>query len=317
MTYRYLYLAFALSACSNSSSETIDAACTHQAQARCSQLMTCSAADFERRFPDLATCEAREKLQCTDGLSAPHTAVDTKTADACTTALAAESCMSFVYDVSPPAQCNPQSGPTADGAACAFSSQCRSTFCAVASTSLCGTCQEPPTAGTSCANNGCGPAMVCVASTMQCQVPGAASAACSAQLPCATGLACVGATTTAMGTCMQQVATADLACDNTLKTAPDCDPSAGLTCNTMTKTCVQQPIVAAGQPCGLVNNVPTACAGGARCFGAAGAKMCVAPAADGAACDTMVGPDCIAPARCVTGGTGTAGTCLLPGSQSC
>jgi hypothetical protein len=39
--------------------------------------------------------------------------------------------------------------------------------------------------------------------------------------------------------------------------------------------------------------------------------LCVAPAADGSACNTDSGPDCETPAKCV------GGTCQLPGSMSC
>src|SRR4051794_39191891 len=51
-----------------------DQACADLATARCGALMTCSAPDLARRWPDIATCEAREKLACTDALAAPQTA---------------------------------------------------------------------------------------------------------------------------------------------------------------------------------------------------------------------------------------------------
>ncbi len=74
-----------------------------------------------------------------------------------------------------------------------------------------------------------------------------------------------------------------------------------------------QPLVAAGQSCGVINNVVVACLAGASCQRPAGSTTgtCVAPAADGAACDATNGPFCSGPAKCVSG------TCQLPGSASC
>ena len=300
------------------SSLTADQACTHEAQARCSQLMTCSPADFQRRWPDLDTCETREKLACSDGLAAPGTAATPKTADACATALAAQTCADFLNDVPPPEACLTQSGATADGGACAFASQCKSGFCAIASDALCGTCQEIPAAGASCTTNGCGQAMSCVAASLQCEAPVALGGACSKTQPCASGLACVGATTTTTGTCQTQVTSLGAFCDHTLKTAPNCDPNAGLTCDSTSSMCTTEPIVPAPAPCGTIQGIDNACAGGATCYGSATTMTCVAPAADGAACDTVNGPDCLTPAKCVSPTTGgTTGTCQLPGSMAC
>jgi hypothetical protein len=39
---------------------------------------------------------------------------------------------------------------------------------------------------------------------------------------------------------------------------------------------------------------------------------CKADTADGTACDTILGPGCITPARCVIGGVGSGGTCEIP-----
>src|SRR5437763_4188562 len=89
---------------------TADQACTQLAQVRCSQLQTCSAADLARRWPDLATCEARDKLACTDSLAAKATAASPSSAEKCGAALAAQSCDAFLAAVPPPADCLPQLG---------------------------------------------------------------------------------------------------------------------------------------------------------------------------------------------------------------
>jgi hypothetical protein len=149
---------------------------------------------------------------------------------------------------------------------------------------------------------------------MTCQLPGGAGATCSADLPCAESFGCV----TATGICTALVETIGDTCDPTNATGPACRADDGLVCDSMTKKCVTQPIAAAGQPCGPVTQgIFTACSGAATCVHAAGAAgTCVAPAPDLGACDTVVGPTCLAPARCVTSGS-TSGTCQLPGSMTC
>ena len=77
---------------------------------------------------------------------------------------------------------------------------------------------------------------------------------------------------------------------------------------------------AAGQTCGNVGGVQTRCAAGATCNRPPQSQTgtCLAPAADGAACDTAAGPGCLYPAKCVPASSGgTAGTCELPGDPSC
>jgi hypothetical protein len=98
-----------------------------------------------------------------------------------------------------------------------------------------------------------------------------------------------------------------------------CDGVQGLFCAGATgaKTCAQTMFVGAGAACGPVTQSSFAgCTAGA-CYtakGLAGAGetgTCKANAADGAACDSVLGPSCEFPARCVLG-NGTAGTCKVP-----
>jgi hypothetical protein len=93
-------------------------------------------------------------------------------------------------------------------------------------------------------------------------------------------------------------------------TAP-CDLTKFLFCNPVTDVCQAATIVAAGQPCGLVNGGYAACQAGGTCNGTLppliNSGTCAAPAADGKACGT--GPneqDCLSPAVC------RSGLCALP-----
>jgi len=309
--------------CGSSHTTTVDAlsadeACTQISTARCTHLQGCSTALLDRRWADVTQCEMREKLACTNAQQAANTAATPESVVACAQALAATTCDSFLAGDTPQ-ECLPLAGPGATGTTCEFAAQCASAFCAIAPNSVCGTCQTAPVPGSSCAAQGCGPTMVCAAATQQCVVPLEAGGSCSRGAPCGEGLACVGATMTTPGTCTAQATTVGATCDPQRKTGPDCSAAAGLACDTTTKMCVMQPIVAAPMACGLVAGVDTRCSAAASCEIPTGQTTgtCVAPAADGAACDITNGPDCLFPARCVTDGVSNTGTCELPGATTC
>ena len=323
-------LAFALlAACGSSVTSAPDAptppadaaltaaqACATSAAARCAKLQACSPADLQRRFGTLAVCEARDTLGCTEALAAPMTGQTPTKVLACSDAVTAESCPDF-FSKAPPAACTTPVGT--DTGACGFAAECTTGFCGIATDAQCGTCAPQPLVGDSCATLGCGQTLVCVASTMTCQTPVASGGSCSRDLPCEAGFACVGTTAQppVNGICMAEVATAGATCDAKRKTGPDCSGDAGLTCDGTTNVCVAQPLAAAGASCGLVAGVVTRCTAGATCVLPTGSTMgtCVAPAADGAACDPATGPTCLTPARCIpTTAGGTAGTCMLPGA---
>jgi hypothetical protein len=295
---------------------TSDQACATQAQAHCAKLMTCSMPDLVRHFGDLVTCETRVALACTDGQAAPDTASTPELALTCAAAVTASTCTDFLSNT-PPAACTAPPGPL--NGTCAFGAQCSTSFCGVGAEALCGTCQTPPTVGESCIGIGCGDTLVCVGTTTTavCKQPGGLNANCNGTQPCDNGFTCVGQN--GSGKCLAQIAALGGQCDPSHRTRASCNTDDGLTCNTQSAKCVAQPLVAAGMPCGLVNNVETGCLAGASCKIATGQTKgtCIAPAADGAACDDTNFPRCFEPARCIPTGGGTAGTCQLPGSKSC
>src|SRR5215470_1664568 len=96
-----------------------DQACDAVSMARCSRLQACSPALLQRRWPDLATCEAREKLACTDALAAASTAASPTTVEACAVTLTASTCDDFLAGDIPPA-CLPMAGSLATGTTCEF-----------------------------------------------------------------------------------------------------------------------------------------------------------------------------------------------------
>jgi hypothetical protein len=138
------------------------------------------------------------------------------------------------------------------------------------------------------------------------------------------------AKTATSGTCQAQGQKVGASCDPSHETAADCDSTLELYCdavkaNKTFHTCLQAAKAGPGKPCGTVNGVYTQCTGASVCeklasTGDAGTtSVCVARAADGASCDTVTGPACMAPARCI--GTqldgGTSGKCTLPDTTPC
>jgi len=117
-------------------------------------------------------------------------------------------------------------------------------------------------------------------------------------------------------------------CDSKHETASECNIAAGLYCVSLKtsanfRTCQPVTLVEAGQPCGNqpsgANNV---CANDSTCVkGADGGTTdrCVANAKDDAPCNTVTGPACERPARCVGAvfDGGTEGTCTLAGTTAC
>jgi hypothetical protein len=153
---------------------------------------------------------------------------------------------------------------------------------------------------------------------------------CGKSALCGTGLFCVGSTTTAPGTCEPSVEDAGAPCDPAAKNGPGCDRQQGLTCDSVTRSCVLLSYVAAGQPCGTIDGVSVACEGAGVCTAtgadagsdaaadaAPPAFVCVLPAADGAECDLVKGPGCLSPARCIAADGGTSGTCQFANASLC
>ena len=199
--------------------------------------------------------------------------------------------------------------------------KCASGFCAIAPQSACGTCQAQPTAGDSCAElTTCGQGLACYKGTCVSYTT-MPDQPCSATQPCGALLQCVIAKDADGGVCKTTRETVDAACDPTLTTAAGCNQDLGYYCAPksagppIADTCQLIATTSAGMPCGRVSGVTTVCAQG-TCVKQAGdaGSLCVARAADNGSCNTITGPDCLAPARCT--GTlldgGTSGKCTLP-----
>jgi hypothetical protein len=337
-------------------------ACADVALARCSQGSECTLPEgttgtgfniLENYGEDPQTCIARQTLACTDGLIAPGTGNSPTKVEACVAEFGGYTCQKF-FDNQPPTECA-VTGSHANGASCTFNGQCLSGYCQGTKTSVCGACADPPAVGADCSASVCWQGQRCLASTQKCAAVVAMNGVCDATHPCDRGFVCFGAdaATSTSGTCLAAGTHVGQSCGGTL---PACDPTLGLYCGgpAGAKTCMQVVYgtatgspdggadassagkdagpagadAGAGVPCGVLpSGTHVGCVAGG-CYTATGVASgtdlgaCKPFAADNAACDSTVGPDCMPPARCVaTGGGstdgGSAGTCLVPTASMC
>jgi hypothetical protein len=311
-----LAAAVAASASCGADGPTADDACTQVAAANCAKIDQCIKNGTAIRYGDAPTCQARQKQSCLTALKAPGTGNSPTLVQTCATALPAASCEDYEQGNVTACQRN---GARSDGMPCAYPGQCKSGFCAINKGTNCGSCAEPTQAGASCATTTCSRGQVC-ANNNQCQPDGTQGTSCDRDHPCGYGLSCVGSSTTATGTCQASGMAAGTACDPIRKTAPACAGSLGFFCSSTTNMCAPITYVSAGSMCGLVSGAQVNCTAGSDCFGDTTTTpgTCKAQAADGMPCDTAAGPNCLPPARCVTGSaTVTAGTCRLPDAAAC
>jgi hypothetical protein len=313
---RSLWLCVLFACSSGGSSSDHNKACTDVSSARCTRLMTCSPSVFSRRFSSLAQCVMGHTQVCLNSFAASQNSNSDDRLEACAAALPTQDCTTFLADVTV-GPCQPSPGPRADGQPCAFAGQCSSAYCNIPAGSNCGGCAAQPKAGDACGD--CGTlGLVCANGT--CVAPLAAGASCDRMTaPCVSGTVCVGGGATTMGSCRAQATTAGAACDARRRTAPDCSRDADLYCATG-GTCMTAASAGQGMMCGQINGVLTLCASGG-CFGqmAGMPGTCASPAPDGMPCDSVNGPGCQLPARCVgsSSDAGTSGTCQLAGATSC
>jgi hypothetical protein len=297
-------------------------ACDSAAKAACARVSSCSSRfliDF--LYGDSATCEARSSASCYAATSANGSQWTADGVDTCAGQYSAYPCQKFFEGSAPPACI--VDGSLAEGAPCAVADQCASGYCSADHVTACGTCQSAPPLGHTCrVDADCGRGRACVkasgAATGVCADWVALSQPCDTKRPCAPGLSCVGANDPTPGTCMNAGSSTFTACDATAATKPGCDPLLGLVC--VSGMCKKVTENAAGQTCGLVSASFYSCKAGAACIKSSpmnATGICTAAAEDGKACDEVNGPPCLAPAKCIPTGTGSAGVCTLPDPSAC
>ena len=293
---------------------TKDQACADFAAAQCSKLDQCVVNGTTSRFGGVAICQARQKEACLARLNAPGTGNNPAAVELCVQQLPTGSCTDF--DLGDIPECLAKVGTREDGQPCAFPGQCKSSNCAIATGTSCGTCAEPDTGGETCTSTSCSHGFVCVEKTQLCQPRGTLDGTCDADHPCGAGLSCVTASGAQSGTCQAAGNTLGTPCDPQREVAPACDPNFGFFCDGTSHTCTAETFAPAGGECGFVKPIVVACTNNSTCFGTP--SKCVTNAADGMSCDTQAGPSCLPPAQCVTGSASEpAGRCELPDAAAC
>ncbi len=265
--------------------------CEAYALTFCNAIQRCAPAYLSISFGDVTTCKARQVIECVDSLTSMNLVVTKSEANRCMADVTAASCSDILDRKITTCEIP---GLLVDGASCGTDGECVSTYCKT-TTGQCGVCAPRLVAGGACTDdNDCQSGLKCPddANPRQCVAPVASGGACDPQKPCSFGLECGG------GTCKTPLG-AGATCS---VTAP-CDATLLLFCNPQTTVCQAATIVAAGQPCGLLNGGYTICQAGGTCNGTLppfiNSGTCAAPAGDGNACGT--GPndqDCLSPAVC-------------------
>ena len=327
-----------------SSGDSLDKACAVLAQAQCERRQLCTNTAMGsggtalypegvyvmNTYGDMATCLARQQLACMNNGNAPGTGTNPTQLENCASEYGTWSCVDlFDGNANSPPDCAP-AGKLANGQPCAMAGQCASRFCAGTKNASCGLCADEPLDGAVCAASGCAPGQECKAESngdLLCHTRRpVGDTTCTSDLPCQAFSTCVGASATdaaKTGVCTAASSALGAACGGS---NPGCDGNLGLVClgPNGAKTCQQIAYASAGSACGtLVDGARAECIS-ADCFTTTGpastsdtTAVCIARAADGAACDTQQGPICLAPARCVTSPGATSGTCTVPSAALC
>jgi hypothetical protein len=315
-------------------------ACADFAHAFCQQIDKCSLNGYVNKltYGDESTCENRETSICLGFLSAKGTGQAPAKLEMCVGTYANYSCPDF-RDNNPSTVCQVM-GTLGPGMTCGANGQCSSGYCNVGASQVCGTCEAVPLAGAMCnVQADCGHNLGCAiptgSATGTCAPFVASGGAClTGSAPCQATFACVGDNEAmhTMGKCQPQGAKVGDACDSFRQTAANCDGYKGLICvpakvGSGVGTCQAITLVGTGAVCGLMGSMPitgfAACQSGGACIKAAmndPTGKCVAPAADGAACDTDItkGPPCQTGSRCVPSAPmSTAGTCKPVDATTC
>lgn len=270
---------------SSSSSGGMSTACPAYAKSVCGKLQTCATTLFNTSYESAAACETRQTAVCEKRAAAAGTSFKDSKIQACATEIDGVACTDFATATL--SACAPTSGTLANGAACGDHNQCQSSYCK-SSNGQCGTCASRLTLGESCAGaaDGCEKGLVCDGT---CQTPVTLGGLCTSSAQCAPGLRC-----TAMNACEKPPSKLGDTCD---AINVGCDFTAGLWCDAGSSKCVAVNVAQAGESCAIAAGSFTACAAGGLCSN----QICVAPVADGTACDGTGNPPCQTDAACIDG----------------
>ena len=309
----------ACSSSSNSSNPTAEQSCSDLATARCQKMQLCNPQGLLNVYGDLSTCESKQSSTCVTNLGLPQTANTPAHTEACATATPGMSCSDFDLG-NVPVACQPPAGPRDAGSPCAVSAQCLTAYCLISDTSACGTCAPSPGVGDSCANNPCGPGLRCDNITLECVNPVGGGQACDDSSVCAPGYTCLGNNGTSPGSCEALATTVGASC-RIQDGGTRCDGRLGLYCNVpLGRVCAMAAEASVSQPCGTIDGGVIDCTAGAFCQLATGsdAGTCIAPVGNSVGCDTVSGPSCALPARCVLSSAGASGgTCQTTNTSNC
>jgi len=270
----------------------------------------CLPMSFQRSFGDVATCENRAALGCSNEAAIAGEGFLPSAVEDCAQEISGSDCDSFVF----PTQAGPRCAQMATnpaghlGAPCSVGLQCASGVCAPGpdDSSGCGTCSPPTNVDDACAVT-CSYGQFCDLSTGACSQPGKLGARCDADTPfmCEAGLICHGAV------CKGLLFEGD-ACDDASLADSVCDSQRELVCDGLRCVKWQPTVVGLGQPCNAEDGV-TICGARSYCdtIGSSTKYTCVPEIPDGGHCNGFDQNHCLFPMECIDE------QCALPDPPTC
>jgi hypothetical protein len=273
---------------------TAEKACADYAEARCRLLERCSPAMLAGYYGSVASCLAREKLDCRPDRFG-WTGVNETPADveACARTMSALACDELTTGEKWWG-CSPPPGRLTEGSPCALNAQCASGLCDRSALG-CGVCQAQKPEGTRCAwSDECAADFACVQS--RCVRRPGEGGACRESDDCAGSLACVRLPD-GSSSCARPLGEG-APCTNDQGLKGPCDIDHFLICDPATLTCRRIRFVGEGERCGVDLSF---CKGGTTCdYLDPMGSPCHPLIPDGSPCRFGV-DDCWTPSECIDG----------------
>jgi hypothetical protein len=281
----------------NASKALGDEACAQWATHYCKRLESCAPISVSIDYGNVEDCIARNRPVCASALQAQATGATASTMTSCALAYDSASCDDVVVGKTPQACHAP--GLLGAGAPCGDGSQCAGpqAYCRIAADETCGACAPLGDVGAACDSaRDCRYGLVCYFSCLR---PVPKGDTCDGMLrQCPETLVCLNYR------CVDP-APRDAPC---APNADHCDHDRGLFCDPEEKVCSPYAVADVGAACGA----GTICKRGACVPDETTAvSRCVASVPDGASCDAIHGPTCLAPSKCVSG------QCRAPRATTC
>lgn len=269
------------------------AACRSYAQALCERVEACAPFLARTGLGRGSLCVDAVAERCFETAGLGGSQRTPEALSSCAEETRKSTCDAFLESFPEPCALPP--GKLADGAGCAFSEQCASTFCAREADVACGVCMAAPRAGERCVQGACARGLLCT-SAGACVAPARLGQPCGPNDPCARLLFCD------TGVCVPRRELGE-GCAG----FGQCDTFGETSC-AANSLCVATRVVGKGQACDLTANALVLCEAPYRCID----DVCAEGHPQGATCGSAGSHECAGfQSECIRG------RCVAPVVEAC